>query len=131
RVVQDERELETHIARARHTRQGPLAARTGVRSDTDDVARRVEPRSAVEHDVQVGRIRANAQGDGAAALDQGQPAPPGRVAAWLGRRVGSSRIFAQEAVILLRVHYVVPQTGPLGGQLQVDRHPRVLEPLVE
>ena len=104
-----------------------------MRVDADDPARRVErpPRSAVEHDVQVGWIRTDAQGDGIVALEQRQRAPPGRLAARLGRRVAGSSILAQQAVILLRIHHVVPQSCPLGGQLQVDRHPGVFKPLVE
>ncbi len=131
RVVQDERELETHITHLRHTRQGPLAPRASLRLDADDVARRVERWSAVEHEVQVGRIRADPQGDGVAVLEHGQRAPPDRVTAGLGRPAGGTRILAQQAVILLRIHHVVPQAGPFGGQLEIDRHPGVLEPLVE
>src|SRR5205085_9038576 len=61
-----------------------------------------------------------------------RPRPPAdRIAPRLRGGAGVPSVLAQQAVILLRVHHVVPQAGALGGRLQIDSHPRVFEPLVE
>ena len=60
-----------------------------------------------------------------------QFSPTIRRAPRLGRHSCRARVFAQQAVVLFRIHDIVPQPGALGRQLQIDRDPGVLEPFVQ
>ena len=133
RVVQNERELASHLTcRPRDVRQPELAAVPAVRVDPDDVAGRLERRSAGECHIQIGRVGPDAQYERVDRCKHGERPPHSRVAAGRGGRVRRRpAVLAHEPVVLLRVLHVVPQTTPLRRDFQVDRHPRVLEPFVE
>src|SRR5204863_8589765 len=119
RVVPDERDLGSHLARRpRHAWQPELAAISTVRVDPHHVAGRVEARSAGERHIQMGRVGPDAQYERVAAGEHRERPPHGWAAPGRGRRAGRrGRLPTPDAVVLLRLLDVVPRPTPPRRQL--------------